>query len=393
LLGIKVVPFAMPKGADAVEMIRNDIQRKKLETAIEANKRKVIQLIWRLGRFLRLPAIKDRAITGDPKRDILWASTLYKKRVSLLLSQTDIDENNLFAQPKDVLKLFKLGWSSIMVADDVNKQATFCMKEFSGMCNVVPYAYLFASLGKEQAKVYEDLEDVRRSAGPFFRMKVPMRKIMGEAIAYEKFKKYDTYMSEDVSEFVSKFGSSKIQSALNSLKKSNDEEAIKSKLNKLPKVQMSSIERFASKMSATFKKDYNTNKIILSNSLDLPSNITDKAALILTVGSSQSASGPSVTKLAIVQYVSGMRKIQKSVGDIAGTFLKGLIAILLATLVAIAIDKLKATVEPIIINMKKSVWAGLKALLNKILGLSTTKQVVTLVTISLLLLVILSRES
>jgi hypothetical protein len=394
LLGLKVVPFMMAKGVDVVAAIKNDMQRKKLEAYMESKKRMIIRLIWRLGRFLRIPFIKDKALTGDPQKDIIWATTLYKKRVFLMLSQVDIEEENLFAKPADVLKLFKMGWSSIVVADDVNKQATFCMKEFGGICSVVPYSYMFASLGKEQLKVYEDLEDARRSAGPFFRMKVPMRKVFGEAIAYEKYKNF-SMLNEDVDTVITKLGGDMAKRTLSSLKKVTDPEEIKSKLSFLPTVSMSRIEKYAKKLSPDFKKNYEMSKKVLKNSLDLPSNINDKVALILTVGATHNvAESDKTVKFALLTYVNSMRKAQKNLGDVANTFLKVFLAIIFAALLAIIVDKIRGKIEPVIGDMYKNKIGPLLAkLIDKLWKLSPTTKAALIISITLLILVIVSKES
>jgi hypothetical protein len=77
-----------------------------------------------------------------------------------------------------------------MIADDVNKKVTFCMKEFGGVCSVVPYGFVYSSLGRDHSKVFEDLEDVKRSASPFFRMTARRTKVFGETVAYNQLTKY-----------------------------------------------------------------------------------------------------------------------------------------------------------------------------------------------------------
>ena len=83
-----------------------------------------------------------------------------------------------------------------MIADDVNKKVTFCMKEFGGVCSVVPYGFVYSSLGRDHSKVFEDLEDVKRSASPFFRMTARRRKVFGETIAYNQMTKYLDTLNE-----------------------------------------------------------------------------------------------------------------------------------------------------------------------------------------------------
>jgi hypothetical protein len=62
------------------------------------------------------------------------------------------------------------------------------MDEFKGLCSVVLYPYLFASLG--HSRVYDSLEDVRKSASPFFRMSSSPTKMFGESLASIKAGEY-----------------------------------------------------------------------------------------------------------------------------------------------------------------------------------------------------------
>ena len=78
----------------------------------------------------------------------------------------------------------------MIITDDVNKKATFCMKEFGGICSVVPYPFIYASLGKDHAKVYDDLEDVKRSASPFFSLRKRRKQVFGETLAYNRLNTY-----------------------------------------------------------------------------------------------------------------------------------------------------------------------------------------------------------
>lgn len=182
LLGVKVVPFKVKSTTGMVGLLMNDAELKKMAYLSNKFGRTVTRVFFRAMRGLRIiPGFSGKAVSGDIKKDIVWASTQYGKNMFVCLSQLDIEAEDMFTSPQAVQRLHKLGWASLVITDDVNKQATFCMKEFGGICSTIPYSNMFASLGKEQHQVYKDLEDAQRSAGPFFRRKsTTKRKIFSD---------------------------------------------------------------------------------------------------------------------------------------------------------------------------------------------------------------------
>ncbi len=79
-------------------------------------------------------------------------------------------EEDFMGSASGVKSLFKLGWTSFVVADDVNKVVHFCMNRYKGMCSMVNYGFLYTD-SRSQSQVYQDIEDIRKSSGPLFRMK------------------------------------------------------------------------------------------------------------------------------------------------------------------------------------------------------------------------------
>ena len=75
-----------------------------------------------------------------------------------------------------------IGWNSFILADETNKRAIFCMEEFHGLCSSVPYQFMYSSLGSEHSKVYENLEDVRKSMSPIFRTSINLAKLAGKKV-------------------------------------------------------------------------------------------------------------------------------------------------------------------------------------------------------------------
>jgi len=177
LLGVKVVPYTI-KTDSMVALLLNDASLKQLSAITKKYSRIIMQILFRAWRTLKknLPGIQGGPITGNIKNDIFWANTDYKKDLFICLSQLDIEQTGFKHTPATLQKLNQLGWASMIFADDVNKQITFCMKEFGGVCSTIPYTHIYAALGKEHSKVYTDLLDAQKATGPFFRRKSTTRR-------------------------------------------------------------------------------------------------------------------------------------------------------------------------------------------------------------------------
>ena len=180
ILGVKVVPFKVKSGESMATLLVHDSQMRNLSYLSKKYGRAVSRVFFRLMRKIRVPMIKDKALSGDPQKDIIYGATQYGKNMLVCLSQLDLENEEFFESPAGVQRLHKLGWVSFAIVDDVNKKATFCMKEFGGVCSIVPYGYIFSSLGREHSKVYEDLEDLKKTSGPFFNMRTNRRRAFTE---------------------------------------------------------------------------------------------------------------------------------------------------------------------------------------------------------------------
>jgi len=193
LLGVKVIPFKVKSTTGMVGLLMSDRELKRMSLLANKMGRTAMRVLFRVARGLRIPGFKDKAITGNAKTDIVWATSQYGKNTFVCFSQLDLQQDDIFTSPQAVQKLHRLGWASLIITDDVNKQATFCMRQFGGVCSTIPYSFIFATLGKEHNQVYKDLEDAQRSAGPFFRKNsTTRRKLFSDSKAIEKIDKYST---------------------------------------------------------------------------------------------------------------------------------------------------------------------------------------------------------
>ncbi len=171
VIGIKVVPFKVTSTNGMIGLLMNDQALKGLSYFTNKASRTIMRVLIRAAKGLRIPGMRGRAVSGNAKEDIVWASSQYGKNMLVAFSQLDLEKDDIFSSPKAVKKLYKLGWASMIITDDVNKQVTFCMKQFGGICSTIGYPFIFSSLGKEIGQVYKDIEDAQRSAGP---LRVPI---------------------------------------------------------------------------------------------------------------------------------------------------------------------------------------------------------------------------
>jgi len=198
LLGVKVIAFPVSSNKALVELLVKDWSRGFFSSKLKGLSRSTLRKFYALCRGLRIPYIASKTLTGDPKIDILWAGTEFGYQNFVLLNAMEFSEEGFFDSPRKLKKLFRLGWSSFIVADDITKRVTFCMKKFGGMCTTVMYSFMFSTLGSEHARVYNDLEEVRRSAGPFFRTKISKKKFFGEGLASSKLLEYRSIVEDTV---------------------------------------------------------------------------------------------------------------------------------------------------------------------------------------------------
>jgi len=83
--------------------------------------------------------------------------------------------------------MYKLGWNSLVFADDINRKATFCMQEFHGLCSSIPYSLMGASFGKEYQSVFQGMEEVKKSSASFFSTKKSSASLFSEHFTVDKY--------------------------------------------------------------------------------------------------------------------------------------------------------------------------------------------------------------
>ncbi len=188
IAGIKTIPFPVKSDAALIDLILSDQSMNFLESRLSIIERKILRMIWAVVRWTHLP-FTQLTISGDPKKDVIMARTVHKNNIFTVFNMMDLGYNFL-ERTNNIRRLYSLGWNSFVICDDVNKRAFFCMKEFSGLCSSIQYSFIYAALGSEYGKVFDDLEDIKKSSSPFFKLMKKPGKIISESTTLEKLDKY-----------------------------------------------------------------------------------------------------------------------------------------------------------------------------------------------------------
>ncbi len=69
-----------------------------------------------------------------------------------------------------IRKLFGMKWPNIIILDDIDHMASFCMKEYTGICSTVSYEWLFNQT-KQSKDVYDNLAQASSAATSIFSRK------------------------------------------------------------------------------------------------------------------------------------------------------------------------------------------------------------------------------
>lgn len=174
-LGIKVVPM-MIEGFNIKHTISMDMQKYFVSYLAAGIGRKAMRFIYRL--IDKWTAFGQRP-RGDVRHDLFYARTGHDGQPFVLLDKNEDIPKLFLAQPQNMLKLWKLSWGNMLIADDSTKTVMFCMKKYKAMCSSFSYAMIFAQT-KEIAKVFEDMENARKAVGALFKMNKKVSSLGGQ---------------------------------------------------------------------------------------------------------------------------------------------------------------------------------------------------------------------
>ena len=294
VIGVKVIPFPVHSDATLGELMMSDRQMKMMMAITTSIYRRIIKTLYNAwyATVGKLPYLGRSPITGDPRHDIIFSRSIHRELTFVCLSTMDFD-NEFFRDAGGVAKLHLLGWKSFAVADDINKRAYFCMREFGGMCSAVQYSFIYSSL--QQSKVYEDLEDVRKAASPFFKLQKKSSQLFGEHLAASKLEHFlpePQLITEDLKSFINRMSPSRLKDIEKDFgqaitkKDAKNLERLFSRL-KVPAVDVDKLERISKKSIPDFKKNFELSKKVLVNSLpNVPEKLIPPFAALVAIKSS-----------------------------------------------------------------------------------------------------------
>ena len=296
LIGVKAIPVAVKSDAKLHELIMWDAQIGR-----------IMEHVIRLGRYFegflyrlwartggRIFNPDPEAISGNPYKDIVLKrsiiSTRYVNNIYFVLNRADL-KADFFEQAKRVRKLMRLGWQSFVIADDVNRSVSFCMIKFRGMCSTMPYSMLYQTL--DQAKVFDDLEDVRRSSASLFKTKIPFKKIIGESLAQDKLDEFAAEVFDEPKEMellnemeILHEGLGQFLKKIISSPKAAMSRFVKNTL-KVPSIAPDRLAKIGVRIDKDFYKAYQLAQRVIQNSIEViknPALINWMAMLVVIKG-------------------------------------------------------------------------------------------------------------
>jgi hypothetical protein len=188
-VGVKVMPLRIKSEAKLTRLILHDVKLKAIHAGMVSLGRRITRSFYRfLASWQKRLGLDMRAPTGDPRKDIIMGLSGHAGHGFVVLSKNeDIDEEFL-SNIKNINRLFKMGWGNIVIVDDVNRTAYFCMKQFKGVCTAMTFTMMYNNFG--QLKVYETLEDAKKQSSSIFKIKRGVSKVFSEWVVESKVSKY-----------------------------------------------------------------------------------------------------------------------------------------------------------------------------------------------------------
>ena len=319
IIGVKVVPYSVNSDAELSRLLMYDRQVSKLMAlAIKAGRwsKGFLYRTW-MRAWSKVPFVGSSGpgtVTGDPRKDILikrnFMSSKTFQDVFVLANQSELSDD-FYNSPELMTKLQDMGWGSIIIADDVNRRVAFCMRELSGMCSMIPYTMLYQTFS--QAKVYEDLEDAKRSASSIFKVRRErMSRIVGEHAAYnriEEFSAMKLFEHKDAGDILTE---AIVNTNPNDVKRTLLAIASGKKTN-IPNISTEKLISKATKQQPEFRKGYMLAKKVLANSApDVSEKMIELGAISIAIRTTvvKTEDFMNEIKLGVRQVIGAFRKLR-----------------------------------------------------------------------------------
>jgi hypothetical protein len=192
MIGAKVVFFPIKGEGSVLDALLKDLgETNKFKIQLIRMSRALVRLFSNV--LSKIPIVKSffgkGALTGDVYKDVILEKSSFGGRVILCLNTSDIEESKIEESGAVPKRLFKLGWKSMVICNDIVQSASFCMEESKGVCYTVPYSILF-SVSKTGYQVYTDQSDLKKRSSPFFSRRSNVGNVFRECESYITTSKY-----------------------------------------------------------------------------------------------------------------------------------------------------------------------------------------------------------
>jgi len=328
VFGVKVLPVYIKSDTEILKKLVNDSKNSTVSLLTKG----LARSFKRLGHTVynstigKLPLLGSNPPTGvHVTKQVIYATSTMKKNIYLVLNKNNISPSFLedSSSLSDMQKY--LGWCSLVFADDVNQQVSFCMKINHGMCNIVPYRVLMQSASKTMSGAYDSIDEIQNAVTSVFRMKkMKVTKILGEMKVATSLLNLQQYLSENI---LLEAGNSKYLTdpnlaidmfkKLRFIAKNSDIEDIRKKLVSYQTESVKSIMPFISQNSKNFDKLFKFTQKVLRNSLteELSDTDIEIASIILAYRNSNMRGVNQFQRLkqAIKEYIYTFRKNIKQI--------------------------------------------------------------------------------
>jgi len=325
IIGVKVIPYLVKSDVSLARLLMYDKQVGKLQRMAIITGRKATTWLYKQWYRIwsKLPGTSTNdVVSGDPRKDIILKRSIMSSNdiqsIFALANQADLSDD-FMASAKGVMNLQSMGWGSVIIADDVNRRVAFCMKELKGLCSMMPYTMLYQTLS--QAKVYEDIEDAKRTASSIFKVRRErMTKLIGEAISQNKTENFGSenlpllesdllseieYIDENLGSFMKELTPAKLKSMIPNL--------VRGKTKDMPSTSLDKVVKVGTRINPDFRKGYVLAKKVISNTIPGASEkYVDGAAVMIAARAALKAkdSGEFMneTKFGIKSFIKLFRK-------------------------------------------------------------------------------------
>lgn len=182
-ISVKVIPIIASNFNDIYYSMTKDYFSNKVSAMFKSVGRKLSKAAVRYlapisKKLLRVTKSKENVdIFKDiilSKQGIINSSTFRKgvrankgrsdkySSAIVLMSMDDIKDSHskIFKDPNKLQDLYRLGWTSIGIADDKEQEFTFCTGLEGGACTQIPYSYTYKSL--QASDLYQDADQLSR---------------------------------------------------------------------------------------------------------------------------------------------------------------------------------------------------------------------------------------